>query len=39
MTENDDQFDVDLASFISYVDKNYSYKYLLVVIDNFSCYA
>ena len=28
----DDQFDADLASFISYADEN-GYKYLLVVID------
>ena len=28
----DDQFDADLASFISYADENDGYKYLLVVI-------
>ena len=31
-----DQFDADLASFISYADENDDYKYLLVVIDIFS---
>ena len=35
----DDQFDADLASFISYADENDDYKYLLVVIDIFSRYA
>ena len=35
----DDQFDADLASFISYADDNDGYKYLLVVIDIFSRYA
>ena len=35
----DDQFDADLASFISYADENDGYKYLLVVIDIFSRYA
>ena len=29
----DDQFDADLASFISYADENDGYKYLLAVID------
>ena len=35
----DDQFDIDLASFIYYADDNDGYKYLLVVIDIFSCYG
>ena len=35
----DDQFDADLASFISYADENDGYKYLLAVIDIFSRYA
>ena len=35
----DDQFDADLASFISYADENDGYKYLLVVIDIFSRYG
>ena len=35
----DDQFDVDLASFISCADENDGYKYLLVVIDIFSRYG
>ena len=35
----DDQFDADLASFISYANDNDGYKYLLVVIDIFSRYA
>ena len=35
----DDQFDIDLASFIYYADDNDGYKYLLVVIDIFSRYA
>ena len=35
----DDQFDADLASFISYADENDGYKYLLIVIDIFSRYA
>ena len=34
----DDQFDIDLASLIYYVDENDGYKYLLVVIDIFSHY-
>ena len=29
----DDQFDADLASFISYADENDGYKYFLAVID------
>ena len=39
MSGIDDQFDADLASFISYADDNDGYKYLLVVIDIFSRYA
>ena len=35
----DDQFDADLASLVHYADENDGYKYLLVVIDIFSCYA
>ena len=35
----DDQFDIDLASLIYYADENDGYKYLLVVIDIFSCYG
>ena len=35
----DDQFDADLASFISYADENDGYKYLLAVIDIFSRYG
>ena len=35
----DDQFDIDLASFIYYADENDGYKYLLVVIDIFSRYG
>ena len=35
----DDQFDADLASFISYADENDGYKYLLVVIDIFRRYG
>ena len=35
----DDQFDADLASLITYADENDGYKYLLVVIDIFSCYG
>ena len=35
----DDQFDADLASLVYYADQNDGYKYLLVVIDIFSCYA
>ena len=35
----DDQFDAELASFISYANDNNGYKYLLVVIDIFSRYA
>ena len=35
----DDQFDADLASFMSYADENDGYRYLLVVIDVFSRYA
>lgn len=35
----DDQFDADLASFISYADENDGYRYLLAVIDIFSRYA
>ena len=33
VAEIDDQFDADLASFISYADENDCYKYLLIVID------
>ena len=35
----DDQFDIDLASLIYYAEENDGYKYLLVVIDIFSCYG
>ena len=35
----DDQWDADLASFACDADENDGYKYLLVVIDIFSCYA
>ena len=35
----DDQFDIDVASLIYYADDNDGYKYLLVVIDIFSCYG
>ena len=35
----DDQFDADLAALTYYSDDNDGYKYLLVVIDIFSCYA
>ena len=35
----DDQSDIDLASLIYYADENDGYKYLLVVIDIFSCYG
>ena len=35
----DDQFDINLASLIYYADENDGYKYLLVVIDIFSCYG
>ena len=35
----DDQFDIDLASLVSYADDNDGYKYLLVVIDIFSRYG
>ena len=35
----DDQFDADLALFISYANDNNGYKYLLVVIDIFSRHA
>ena len=35
----DDQWDIDLASFISFSDENDNYKYLVCVIDIFSRYA
>ena len=35
----DDQWDADLASFAHDADQNDGYKYLLIVIDIFSCYA
>ena len=35
----DDQWDIDLASFISFADENDQYKYLVCVIDIFSRYA
>ena len=35
----DDQWDADLASFISFSDENDGYKYLLCVIDIFSRFA
>ena len=35
----DDQFDADLASLSVYADENDGYKYLLVLIDIFSCYG
>ena len=35
----DDQWDADLASFISFADDNDNYKYLLCVIDIFSRFA
>ena len=39
VVEGIDQFDIDLASLIYYADDNDGYKYLLVVIDIFSCYG